>query len=166
MGKLICVLFLSLLTAPSVAEDFSADVFDFEGKTKLFTFAGSRVTDKGVMTYSSEYKGLDSSVVIKEKATITKGVIDNYEIESLQSGEKGKIYVKGKKIYFEYTNEKKKRSKAKTKLQPNTLVSASLVPFLQENFSKILAKKDLNFKYAVWYRKELVSFRFVFYEEK
>lgn len=138
----------------------TAVLYDLESNKKLYTYEATRTFAKTDMTYKGEYKNLDGSIAVAENATINKGTIQNYEIDSKQTGEKGKIYTKKGKIYFEYTDSKGKKTDSYTKLYPDTLVSANLIAHAQANLDKLIKDKTVPFKYAVWYRKEVISFRF------
>ncbi len=156
MNILFCF-FFSLLSLAS--EQQSADIFDMDGKEKKFTFSAERVYDKETMTYTATFKDNAGVVVANESATVTKGQLVKYEVERITTKEKGVIEVKEGKIHFSYT-ENGKTSTAKDNIKEDTLVSAMLVPFLTSRMNDLLAKKDVSFRYAVWFRKEVVGFKF------
>lgn len=158
-------LFFHFLMAFS-QEVSQSDVFDVEGKTKLFTYEAKRVYDKDAMSFEAQFKDATTGeVVALEKAQIKNGVIERYEVQRIQTKESGIIEVKDGKIVFSY-NDAGKKSESKEPLKETTLVSATLVPHLESKFSDLLAKKDVDFRYAVWYRKETVGFRFSFDKEE
>ncbi|MBY0383971.1 hypothetical protein K2X05_02340, partial [bacterium] len=147
-------------------EIHQADVFDLEGKTKLFTYHAKRTYDKDVMSFEAQFKDATTGeVVANEKAQIKNGVIEHYEVQRMATKDSGVIEVKDGKLLFTY-NDAGKKSEGKEPLKDTTLISATLVPYLESKFNDLLAKKDVDFRYAVWYRKETVGFRFSFDKEE
>lgn len=147
------------------SEKHSADIYDIDGKEKLFTFSSERVYAADVMTYTSVYKDAAGNVVATERAEIDKGVLKTYEVERLPTKEKGFVETKEGKIIFTYTEDGKK-STNKEPLKENTLISATLVPFIETHLKDLLAKKDVTFRYAVWFRKEVLGFKFSYEKEE
>lgn len=162
MTLLLNVLFIAFAQA---AETHSADVYDIDGQEKLFTFASERVYEKEIMTYTATFKDMTGAVVATEKAEINKGVISKYEVERIPTREKGLVETKDGKIIFTYT-EAGNKSTSKDTLKENTLISATLVPFIETNLKTLLAKKDVTFRYAVWFRKEVMGFKFQYDKEE
>lgn len=160
--RLLLVIVLCPLLSTAAMEKVTSDIFKKGSTTKLFTYEGSRDFTNEDMVYKAAYKNLDGSVAVSESATIKAGMIESYEVESMQTGDKGKITTKKGKIYFEYKPKGKKAEKSYTKLMPNTVVSANLIPLAVKNFDKLLAKKTVTFSFAVWYRKEMITFRFTY----
>jgi hypothetical protein len=144
----------------------TADVYDFEGKTKLYSYNNSRTIANGVETYLAEYKDIATGeVAASEKAETREGVIVRYEVNRPGTKDSGVIEVKEGKIIFSY-NDNGKKSESKEPLKENTLISATLCPYLESHFADLMSKKDVDFKYAVWYRKETVGFRFSYEREE
>ena len=161
------MLFLVFHFVLAISQEVSqSDVFDLEGKTKLFTYESKRIYDKDAMSFEAQFKDVvTGEIVASEKAQIKNGVIERYEVQRIPTKESGVIEVKDGKLIFSY-NDAGKKSESKEPLKETTLVSASLVPHLESKFNELLAKKDVDFRYAVWYRKETVGFRFSFDKEE
>ncbi len=159
---LIIFLSLSLVFA---GEKYSADLYDLDGKTKLFTYEAERAESGQTMTYTAVYKDLSGQVVAQEKGEAVQGVFTKYEASRPPLEESGSVEVKDGKIHFNYT-EKTKTSSSKDNFKNNTLFSGTLVPFLQANMDKVVGGQELSFPYVVWYRKETVGFKFVFDKEE
>lgn len=159
--------FLVLNLFLAFAEDkSSADVFDLDGKNKLFTYEATRRTEQDKMFFEAQFKDVATGeVVVSEKAEIHKGVIVRYDVERRPTKETGVIETKDGKIIFSY-NDAGKKSESREPLKENTLISATLVPYMESKMEDLLAKKDVDFRYAVWYRKETVNFRFSFDKEE
>ncbi len=160
------ILLILQFTLSFAQEKSSADVYDIEGKTKLFNYSNTRVLSGDIENFVGEFKdAATGEVAAAEKAETRQGVIVRYEVNRPLVKDSGVIEVKDGKISFLY-NDNGKKSEAKEPLKENTLISATLCPFLEARFSDLLAKKDVDFKYAVWYRKETVGFRFSFDREE
>lgn len=153
------LLILSLFLA-FADEKMSADIFDVDGKEKLFFYETNRVYNNDTMTYEAKYKDIHTGeLVAHEKAETFKGVIVRYEVRRLGTKESGVIEVKDGKIRF-YYDDAGKKSEGKEDYKEPTLISATLLPFLAQHMEDLLAKKEVLFRYAVWYRKETVAFAF------
>lgn len=161
------MIFLLLYISLSFSQQkATADVYDFEGKTKVYNYQNSRTLAGDVETYLAEFKDAETGeVAASEKAETRQGVIVRYEVSRPGTKESGFVEVKDGKIIFSY-NDNGKKSENKEPLRENTLISATLCPYLESHFADLLAKKDVDFKYAVWYRKETVGFRFSFDREE
>lgn len=159
------VLLLSSSVLPA-AEIVTSELFDLSGKEKKFTCEVRREYTADSMNFSAHYKDLQGNIVVEEKGQITSGNIVRYEIQRKQTNDNGVIEVQDKKIIFKYFDGKSQKTDKSEPLQPDTLVSANLIPFLQGHFAKIMAKEDVKFKYAVWYRQETVGFKFAYEKEE
>lgn len=159
------LLILSTLWFSSASEKATADVFDLEGKTKLFNYQSERIYTVNTMDFTASFKDLEGGLAADEKAHLENGKLVKYEVVLPPTGEKGLIEVKDGYVIFNYW-EKSKHTSSKEKVQPDILVSANLVPHLQAHMEDFLAKKDIVFRYAVWHRKETVGFKFTFDREE
>jgi hypothetical protein len=155
------MMFVLLQIALSFSQDkFTADVYDLEGKTKMFNYQNSRTMNGDVETYLAEFKDATTGeAAATEKTETREGVIVRYEVNRVGPKDSGLIEVKDGKIIFSY-NDNGKKSESKEPLRENTLISATLCPYLESHFADILAKNDVDFRLAAWYRKETVGFRF------
>lgn len=153
------ILLSVLMAFASANETYSADIYDIDGKEKLFTLAADRTFTADGMTYKATYKDLAGEVVGEELVETKNGVLVRYDVVRPNVKEKGNLIVKDNKIYFTYT-EGGKTSTAKADLKPDTLVGGTLVPFMESKLKDLLDKKDVEFKYAVWFRKEVLGFKF------
>lgn len=159
------ILLSLLLTLAQATENYTADIFDIDGKEKLFTFTGQRVYTADAMTYTATYKDMTGTVVGEEKVETKNGVLIRYDVVRPLVKEKGLVETKDGKIYFTYT-EDGKTSQAKTALKPDTLVGGTLVPFMESRLKDLLDKKEVTFSYAVWFRKEVLGFKFSYEKEE
>jgi len=158
------LLLLIAFFAGAADETFSADLYDLSGKTKLFTYEGSRTFKGDEMTYATTFKDLQGNVAAQEKIVSNKLVLVKYEADRPSAGDKGVVEVHGTGLWFTYTENNKTTTK-KEPFKPNTMVSATLLPYLQENVDSVVAGKDLVFPFAVWFRQETVNFKVSFDKE-
>lgn len=160
--NILCYLLLAFAQAN---ESYTADVFDIDGKEKLFTYAAERTYTADTMKFTSTFKDLTGAVVATEKAELKNGKIIKYEVERIPTKESGLIEGKDGKMVFTYT-ESGKKSSATTTPKSDVLISANLVPYIEAHLKELLAKKDVTFGYAVWFRKEIMSFKFSYEKEE
>lgn len=159
------ILHIITVLAFAAQEKYSAEIYDIEGKEKHFTYTAERTYEQGKMIFVSTFKDLSGAIVATEKAEIINGQIVRYDVERVMSKEKGTIEGKEGKIHFTYS-EKGNVSTSKEKLQENTLISATLVPYIETHFTELIDKKEVPFRYAVWFRKEVVGFKFTWDQEQ
>lgn len=150
--------------APGAPEKYKADVFDLEGKEPFFTYEAERTYKADTMEYWAQFKDLQGELVAEEKGTLEKGVIVRFEAERKTTREKGLIEVRDGRIHFTYTEKGNKTSKWEN-LQPDTVLSANFTPFIESHWNDLMAKKEVKFRYAVWYRQETVGFQFTYDSE-
>ncbi len=160
--NLLCIFLMAFAQAN---ESYKADIYDIDGKEQLFTLTGERTYSADTMNYSATYKDMTGAVVATEKAEIKNGQIIRYDVERIPTKEKGTIETKDGKMIFTYV-ENGKSSTTKTTPKGDVLISANLVPYIDSHLKDLLAKKDVNFGYAVWFRKEIMSFRFSYDKEE
>ncbi|MCC6138918.1 MAG: hypothetical protein IT287_09810, partial [Bdellovibrionaceae bacterium] len=165
--KVLSVWILTLLLGnlAQASEVSTADIYDIDGKEKLFTFSSERIYAKENMSYTAIWKDVAGTVVANEKAEFNKGVLTRYEVERPLLKEKGLIETKDGKILFTYT-ENGKTTTGKEALKPDTLIGATLVPHMEVHLKELLEKKEVTFKYAVWFRKEVIGFKFEYDKEE
>ncbi len=155
------ILLLSVLTV-FANENYTADVYDAEGKEKIFTYEGYRKYTKDTMEYSGTYKDLQGQVVATEGGTAVTGVMTKYTADRPSGKDSGVIEVVDGKLVFNYTDSGKAATPKKENFKPETLFAGNLVPFMQTRLDKLAAKEELKFPYVVWYRKETINFKLYF----
>jgi hypothetical protein len=148
-----------------VAEKRTADIYDLEGKTKMFTLEAERTEEGGVSHYTATYKDTQGNVVGTEKGESAGGKLVKYEPSRVLTEDSGLVEVKDGKIYFTYI-EKGKKSTSRDNFKENTLYSGMLVPFIQDHLDKIVAGDSPSFPYVAWFRKETVGFQVSYDKDK
>lgn len=159
-----------LFSYASVNDAVQADLFDLESKNKLFTYEAHRTYSGDASIYESTYRDVaNGEVVASEKAELRNGDLVRYSVERKSTNETGVIEVREGKVLFIYNDNGKKSEGKESLKEPTkeaTIVSANLIPFAENKMADLLAKKDVDFRYAVWYRKETVGFRLSYEREE
>lgn len=164
----ISLIFVTLIGISTIwaDEDINATLYDLDGKEKKFTSETHRKATVDTLYSDSSYKNLDGTPVVTEKAEIKMGTLVHYEIQQLQTKERGTIDVVDGKLIFKYYDGTSQKNDKKEKLEPNTLVSSNLLTYLQSHLEEVLKKQNVEFYLAVWYRQETVKFAYSFEKEE
>lgn len=144
----------------------TAELFDFSGN-KQFTYSAKKVDKPEGWEISTEYKNLKGDVVVKETSRGKGPIFISYSIERPQTKEKGTIEAKDDKVTFKYWDRFNEKDERREKIEPNyPFIVGHMIPdLIEKNWDKILKKEEVDTKYAVWYRKESLAFRFKLKEE-
>ena len=101
-------------------------------------------------------------LVLKETTRTQNGDFLDYKLEQLQTSEKAHIYVRDGQVNFEKTGADGKTEKTSEKIKNlPVLVASSLLMYLQKNWQILEKEKELEFRWAVWDRKETVGFKII-----
>jgi len=94
---------------------------------------------------------------------------DNHLIKSTtnqsQTGERGRIWVEGKELKFEYEKDGKTKH-ASEKVEEPLVGSDQIVPHLRGYWKELMEHKTLEIRFPVWHRLETVGFKFFLDSEK
>lgn len=157
MNWVLTLLMPFLVTAQDLSQ---AKVYDLksERKKQLYTLQ-VQVTpkDDGTRT-EAVYKDMDGREAVREEGVIQGAQLVSYQITQKQTQEKGRIFVEGDKIKFEYEGPQGKRKSAEEKLKNPTLCTANFNAFVRENWDELAAGKAIDVRFAVWDRLETVGF--------
>ncbi len=109
-------------------------------------------------TTSVVHTDLAGKVVVREEGLLQGAKLISYSIERSQTGEKGSIRVEDGKVYFEYEDSKGNKRKDSEKIKGQVVCSANFLPFVKEQWDRILTGQDVDVRFAVWDRLETVGF--------
>jgi len=155
----IFILFMQLSFAQSY--DYRAEIFDLSNpQQKLFDLKLQEQQKENQLDIQARFLK-DNVEQLVEKAIITldKAEIVRYEVNQLQTKEKGLITVEGNQIKIEYTDSAGQK-KNKTLNRPDQLVApANFEHWLEVNFKKIEAEKTMVIDFLVWDRLDLFKFK-------
>lgn len=167
MLKPLIICFLMFFNETSGLEiKRSAELFDYSGNKKT-SYSSVRLTEGGEWSVTSEFKDLSGSLLVKETSSGNGGKLLKYSIERIQTKEKATIEVKDNRVVFRYFDRFNEKTEKKEKLDGKApFIIGHMIPgLIEENWSKILNKEDIEVRYAVWYRSESLAFRFRFKDE-
>ncbi|QDK39735.1 hypothetical protein DOE51_09935 [Bdellovibrio sp. NC01] len=157
--------FLSLIISFSFAQAFaqektSAILYDLKSNQtkKLFTLT-IETTDAADGTHSkTSYQDLNGKVVVQETGLAQGDELKDYTLERPQTEEKGHIFTRDGKVYFEYEGPGGKKKSANEKIDGQILTPANFTAFVRKNWDSFNAGKAIPVRYAVWDRQETVGF--------
>jgi hypothetical protein len=137
----------------------TGEVFDKEGKKKMFLYERYQAEEGGKTKDRSVYKSLDGEVLVEETMVSSNGKLERYDIDQKQLKKKGWIEVKGDKVVFNLKKPRKRNYPIETKMPKNFIVGLQITPAIRENWNSIITGKDYKFKLGVWHRQEAITFK-------
>lgn len=155
--KLSSLLFLATATLAH-SDNYIGKVYSLEDpKTPLFFFSRS-YTQEGENTLGiGEYKDSTQKLAVREETLLKGSTVITHSVQQGQLNEVGKIVIEKKKILFSYTREGKEKTSDES-LGKNLVVSASLVPFIQDHWKKLIKGDTIEIRYASIDRSETIGF--------
>jgi hypothetical protein len=147
------------VTLPVLALNYTSELFEQgSGKSKkLYTMVTSSTMESTKETIQTQYKDLQGNVAIDQTVILDGGKLVRDELKQNQTNQIGLIEVKDGKVFFSITKEGKTSTKDE-KLKDSLVVAATFQAHVQENWDKIAAGDDIEFRYGVWHRQETVGF--------
>lgn len=104
----------------------------------------------------------DGSVAMREEVLVDKaGVPVLYLYEQKQLGEHGKVEVKDGKVRFSYHRPGDEETKSEDDWTPNYVTGPTLFRYVDQNWDKLVAGKELPIRIAVPEREGVYSFKLV-----
>ncbi|MCE3010384.1 MAG: hypothetical protein LW875_07215 [Proteobacteria bacterium] len=152
---------ITLLASNAVSANYSSELFE-QGSgfsKKLYTFQLTNTAEGDLLKSVAQYKALDGSVVVEERATLkaANSELVRLEVDQNQIGAKAVIQVEGDKILFTKTQDGKEK-KSDEKKGSTLVVASNFHAFVKSQWSQIMAGKTIDFRYGVWSRLETVGF--------
>lgn len=155
------VLFFSVNLVAAEALIFTGDVFDKEGKTKVFTFERYRETKGDTVVDRAVYKDLSGDVQTEEKLEVKNGNLVRYDMDQKQLKEAAWIVVNGKKAEFNLKKFRKKNYPITVDKPDNLIVGLQIVPTVEKNWAELSQGKTVGVHLGVWDRQEAIAFNLV-----
>lgn len=137
-------------------------IFEMNSNKKqlLFTLkAELKKPQKDLNIFISSYIDSDKNEVLTEEAHFLKFDLQKYIIDQKQLNEKYELQISEGKMHFMVQKDGKTEVKTRD-LPSNLVVGPSFVPFLQNNWSDIQAKKKVGAQLAVLDFMDTFSFEF------
>lgn len=135
----------------------TAILHDLKSANKLYTLDVRLAAKEDGLHSNVSYKDVDGKEVVREEGLIKGAQVLRYEITQGQTQEKGRFYIEGDVIHFEYEGKGKKKQ-AEEKIKGTILATANFNAFVVENWDRLAEGKKLDVRFAVWDRLETVGF--------
>ena len=154
MKTLVC--FLLMFNCFAFKAIVTGEVFPLDSKRALYSFTrfekneGDKLFIKGIYSDKEGNKLVTEEAILKDDQTISLSVIQH------QTKETSSIVLKDGNFLFAKSGE----TPQEETFQKNFIVSMTIIPFLQKNWSSILDGKTLSTRFGVWYRQDTVGFDF------
>lgn len=141
------------------ADGLSATLYDLKTNRtkKIFSLTVDLVSDGDLLRSTARYKNLEGGLAVEERGSVRGAKLLDYEIQRIQTNEKGRISIRGTTVSFEYEKDGVKKI-ASEKIRGDILSSANFNAYVRENWDSLVAGKSLDIRYAVWDRLETVGF--------
>ncbi|KHD87331.1 MAG: hypothetical protein OM95_15040 [Bdellovibrio sp. ArHS] len=156
MSLFSLILISYFATAQTVSTATLYDLKSAQTK-KLYILEVSLVGDE-LLRSEAVYKDLQGNTVVKERGLVENAELKSYEIERPQTSEKGRFFVEGDKIYFEYVGANGKKKTSEEKRRGLLLSTANFNPVVKAHWQELASGQELDVRFAVWDRLETVGF--------
>ena len=120
-----------------------------------------RKTDSGVLIHKF-YTSPEGKTVFEDKIHYNGVKFVSTNQKSFQTGEKGKLECKGKKVEFQYWDESGDLENDKQKSTYEFLFSDAIYPFLVKNWDSLVKGDSHDIRLPVIHRQETVGFTLTF----
>lgn len=143
---------------------YSSEIFELDSnfQKKLFDLQVESATGAdNVVTATGTFKDSSTGQVAVHDVTKYKDAeLIEVEIEQKQTGEKGRVEVKGDEVHFSYTSPEGKQRKTVEKIKKGmrVLASSNFIVFIQKYWAELQKEKTISVRFAVWDREETVGF--------
>jgi hypothetical protein len=134
-------------------------------KALLFIFRRTATNNGSTVHVLREFTTPSGKLAARERVRYEAGVLKSYQFEELQTGASGAVAFQpdpagppGQKIVFEYTHGKARKRRTET-LQPNTLISDNLVPFILDHWNALTNHAVVKCRFVALARAETVEFK-------
>lgn len=138
-----------------------ARVLDIKTKALLFTVDRQEVLKGPDRKRQVTETFLSPEGSVAARATVLLQGADQvlkYDLDKVQTGEKGEITVQGNQIHFEFKDQKGRIRKADEKLEGNFVVGLSIRSLVEAHWEDLLAGETVKMRFGVLERLETVGF--------
>lgn len=172
-ATLLSVGFSSLMAVSSHAAmtpNFTAKIYDLKDHSKhMFDYKSEFELNGTTKTYFNTISDLQGEVLVQEKTVMSvdgeRETLVSFEQDQKQLGTKGRIEIRDGKVNFTFVKDGKTKTDDED-LSPDFVVTSTLVKFVQENWSGLMAGGTLKVRLGVLDRIETVGFQFKKEREK
>ncbi len=154
------VLLIALTTGWSLAWSYTGTMYELDSdhSKKLYTLKVDMKESGDLTDHLAEFMDSENKSIITETAVLKGTDVVKYHIDQKQTGEKGDVEIKDGKIFFNYTDSSGNKKEATEKYKEPFVMNVSFNRFVQKNWADLLAGKEIDIRYGVWYRRDTVGF--------
>jgi hypothetical protein len=157
------VLFLTAVIYVGTARAETAAGEGFEQKTnlgkKLFDLNIKVEKTDGLKKTTAVYTDLKGQPTVEEKGVVkSDDELVSFDVDQMQTKEKGHVEVQGDKVFFTYEKDGKKKT-ADEKLKKPLLTPANFNFYVANHWADFSSGKEVEVRFAVWFRLETVGFK-------
>lgn len=139
---------------------FRGRIFEFpKGTPKhIFNFEAQRLYINGEKKLIARYTDLQGKVLSTETVEYKSGKIVSYQSDDVQTTERNKVTVEGKKIKMRFEVNGKSPKIGEEPLQEPFVAGPAVLDFIWESRGKLNYGEEVHFKYPVVSRLEIFTF--------
>ena len=162
--RLLVILACALIGFQALAakESFTGELRDMATDKLLYKFLSETERNGDEWNFKSTYMYPDGKLAVVESGTVKGSMVQVYEVDQQQTGEKAKVTVADGKVTFSMTDSKGRTKESKEDLDPKFVVGPTMSTVLRQeaNWAKLLKGEKVKLRFGVWHRKETVGFHF------
>lgn len=143
-----------------LAHVFSADLFELKSQRqkKIYTLQIHEELQGERTSTEATYSDLKGGVAVIERGVREGARLIRLEVDQKQTGEKGLVEARDGRVYFTHTQADGKVKTADEKLGATLVAPANFGAFVKEHYADLKSGKAVEFRFAVWFRRETVGF--------
>lgn len=158
MSLISAFLFLSL---SSFAQDkTTGTLYGLKSKPDavLYTSVFESKLEGDTVHTQATFKDPQGQVALTERGQVKGDQVLKYEMDRVQTKEKGEFYIKDGRIFFTYEGPDGKKKSADEKVKGSVVSTANFNAFVLSHWDDLAIGKGVEIRFAVWDRLETVGF--------
>lgn len=136
----------------------TGEIYDKEGKKKLFLYERFQSKEGDTTVDRAVYKSLSGETLVEESLKTVNGETVRYDIHQKQQKKKAWVEVAKESVTFNLKKEGKPNFPKTIKRKENFVIGLQLVPFILKKWGFLMAGKKIPIKLGVWDRQEAIRF--------
>lgn len=156
LSFLVSFVFVTMAHASLVTGELFEQKSNFS--KKLFDLDILVEAKDGLSYTTATYKDLKGQPTVEEKGVVKGDELISFDVDQIQTKEKGRVEVQGDKVLFTYEKDGKKNT-SEEKLRKPFLTPANFNFFIGNHWNDFLSGKEVEVRFAVWFRLESVGFK-------
>lgn len=158
--KCLAVLLAVFVSVTAQAGLVTGELFEQKSNfsKKLYDLDIIVETKDGLSHTTAIYKDLKGQPTVEEKGVVKGDELISFDVDQVQTKEKGRVEVQGEKVLFTYEKDGKKKT-AEEKLRKPFVTPANFNFFIANHWNELISGKEVEIRFAVWFRLESVGFK-------